>query len=127
MTEVFSRAQLEEPTLVFLIFETCGLSRLFPCNPGKSVERDSAPAQACSRCAIRIFNPHMHKDFVIALELTNLSQGHVVGKSDKTCQAIASALQRAQGCARCNQKERQSEHHNQNQQTKRNQRQTPGL
>src|SRR5438876_6041531 len=100
MTEIFSRAKLEEPTIVFLIFEACGHRRLFPRQPGKSIERDSAPAQACSRCAIRISNPHMHKDFVIALEMANLAQGHVVGKSDKTCQAIASAPQRARGCAR---------------------------
>ena len=83
MTEVFSRAQLEEPTLVFLIFETCGLSRLFPGNPGKSVERDSAPAQAYSRCAIRIFDAHVHEDFVAAFQLTNLSERNVVGKADE--------------------------------------------
>ena len=78
MPEVLSRAQLEEPTILFLIFEACGHSRLVPRDPRKSVERNSAPAQACSRCAIRIFNPHMHKDLVIALETANLAQRHVV-------------------------------------------------
>ena len=117
-TEVFSRAKLEEATLVLLIFEACRNRRLFPRNSRKRVECDSAPAQARSRCAIRILNPHMHKDLVIAFETANLPQRHVIREADKTRYAITAASQRARRRAWRNQKEWQSKHHDQNQQAR---------
>ena len=78
MPQILSRADLKQSGFAFFLFKPFSNRRLLPSSSGKFIKRDSTPAQTCIRRRVATLDAHVHEDFVTTLELTNLSERHVV-------------------------------------------------
>src|SRR2546423_2046837 len=95
-TDVFRGPNLKETIPVdFRFLPTLSRARFFPSRPSEFIEGHASPTKTARRDRAQIVDAHVHENFVVSFELADLSERHVVGKSDETGHPIAAAFERA--------------------------------